>query len=133
MKKQLQRSALFLFLTTLSVSNQTIQAQTFSAGAEHALFACSGNVPMVTGRNNLGQLGNGTNNNSSLAIPVSSLNGIIAVAGGEKFSMFLKNNGTVWACGENVDGQLADGTTTNQTTPVQSGTITGVMAIAGGG
>lgn len=61
-----------------------------------------------------------------------------AVAGGEYFSLALKDDGTVWAWGRNNHGQLGDGTTTQRTSPVQvkgpggTGNLTNITAIAAG-
>src|SRR5207249_1195198 len=69
-----------------------------------------------------------------IPVQMNSLTGITAVACGNYFSLFLKNNGTVWACGFNGTGQLGDGTSGNyRTTPVQVSGLTGIVAVAGGG
>ncbi len=60
------------------------------------------------------------------------------VAGGEYFSLALKDDGTVWAWGRNNHGQLGDASTTQRTSPVQvkgpggTGNLTNITAIAAG-
>lgn len=88
------------------------------------------------GKNNYGQLGNGTFMESvtyeSTPQRVRSIRGIIAIAGGANHSLALKYNGTVWAWGDNQYGQLGDGTTVGRNTPAQVSELSNVIAIAGG-
>ena len=81
-----------------------------------------------------GELGNGTNTDSSTPVQVSRLTGITAIAGGSRAAYALRGDGTVWAWGNNSDGQLGNGIATNASisTPVQVSGLTGVTAIAGG-
>ena len=86
------------------------------------------------GRNNYGQLGDGTNVQRTTPAQISNLPDITSVTTGSSSSTFaLKSDGTVWACGLNNYGQLGDGTTTNRTAPVQviKG-LTGIDSVAAG-
>src|SRR5205814_5606539 len=70
-------------------------------------------------------------------IQVSSLTGVVAIAGGGYHSLALKPDGSVWAWGGGYFGQLGDGnfyTTGNGgvPTPVQVSSLSSVIAIAGG-
>src|SRR3990167_9473446 len=67
-----------------------------------------------------------------MPIQVSSLSGVIGVAGGYYHSLALKSDGTVWAWGWNGYGQLGDGTTTIRKTPVQVSGLSGIIDMAGG-
>lgn len=51
---------------------------------------------------------------SSAPVPV-----VVSIAGGDRHTIALKNDGTVWTWGWNAYGQLGDGTTTGRHTPVQ--------------
>jgi alpha-tubulin suppressor-like RCC1 family protein len=84
------------------------------------------------GINSSGQLGNGTNTDSSTPVQVSGSTNMIAIAAGQNHSVSLKNDGTVWAWGSNNDGQLGDGTTTPHSTPVQVSGLTGGQAVTVG-
>lgn len=58
---------------------------------------------------------------------------IVMLASGGKFSLLLKNDGTVWAWGSNSQGQLGDGTRTDRHTPtpvrgLEDRTITAIAA-----
>ena len=71
------------------------------------------------GRNNYGQLGDGTTTNRTSQAQVIKLTKIASIAGGKTHSVALKSDGTVWAWGYNRFGQLGNKTTTNSATPVQ--------------
>ena len=84
------------------------------------------------GGNASGELGNGSTTDSSTPVPVSSLSGVTAIAGGKIYSLALRGDGTVWAWGHNGYGQLGNGSNTNSSTPVQVAGLSGVTAVAGG-
>jgi len=77
-------------------------------------------------------VGNGSYTDSNTPVHVSGLAGIVAIAGGNCFSLALKSDGTVWTWGENGDGELGDGSYTSSNTPVQVSGLAGVTAVAGG-
>jgi len=74
------------------------------------------------GSNYSGQMGDGTNSNSSVPKQIGTDTIWQQISAGENFSLGLKKNGTLWAWGNNVYGQLGDGTTTNSYVPKQIGT-----------
>jgi hypothetical protein len=88
------------------------------------------NVAKAWGLNSQGQLGDGTSEGpekcgatmgtpcSTVAIEVSKLSGVKAVAGGEQHAYALLENGTVMAWGNNGAGQLGDGTRNSSDVPV---------------
>src|SRR5439155_1532361 len=85
------------------------------------------------GSNGDGQLGNGTDTDSSVPVQVfSGLSGVVGVAGGGSTSLALKTDGTVWTWGYNSDGELGNGTTTNSSVPVRVTGLSGVVGVAGG-
>ncbi|MCL1885444.1 MAG: Ig-like domain repeat protein [Dehalococcoidia bacterium] len=103
-----------------------------AGGYDHSLALKSDGTVWAWGRNNYGQLGDGTTTNRSLPVQVSGLTDVIAIAGGNYHSIALKSDGTVWAWGRNDLGQLGDGSTTDHYTPVQVSGLTNVIAIASG-
>ncbi len=84
------------------------------------------------GNNKYGQLGNGTNADTSVATEVKNLADAIAIAGGEMHTIALTENGTVMAWGGNEHGQLGNGTETDSNTPVQVSDLEDISAIASG-
>jgi alpha-tubulin suppressor-like RCC1 family protein len=90
--------------------------------------AVGGSGLLAWGRNNYGQLGDGSSATRTLPELVST-NAVQAAAGGT-FSLFIKSDGTLWAAGYNYYGQLGDGTSTTRTTPECVGT--NVISVAAG-
>ena len=81
------------------------------------------------GKNDYGQLGDGTTTNRSTPAQITGLSDIIAISADNFHSLALKDDGTVWAWGKNDYGQLGDGTTSDSYTPVQVAGLSGVTAI----
>lgn len=82
-----------------------------AAGVYHSLFVMSDGTVRACGGNSFGQLGIGTRSEatygiSATPVPVPGLTGIQSISGGERYSLFLKDDGTVWACGSSSDGRL---------------------------
>ncbi|WP_019901379.1 Ig-like domain repeat protein [Salinispora arenicola] len=107
-----------------------------AGGRGHSLALTSTGTVLAWGKNNEGQLGDGTNANSTTPVDVDLPPGttVTAIAGGGSNSFALTSAGTVLAWGLNSSGQLGDGTTTNRSTPVDVNLPPGttVTAIAGG-
>lgn len=144
MKKLIFKTvALLLALAMLGLSG-TKQASATQAmpvvigGYYHSLALKPDGTVWAWGKNDCGQLGDGTTINKSIPVQVQNLFGVVAIAAGDYHSLAVKSDGTVWAWGKNDCGQLGDDTTINRSTPVQvkgpdgSGYLTGVVAVAVG-
>jgi alpha-tubulin suppressor-like RCC1 family protein len=101
-----------------------------AAGTYHSLALKEGKV-LAWGKNNIGQLGDGTKTNRRTPVHTSGLSGIVAIAAGCSHSLALDNDGTVWVWGRNSFSQLGDGTKTSRLIPVP--VLSGVTAIAAKG
>lgn len=71
------------------------------------------------GRNQFGQLGDGTQSNRSSPVLVTGGHLFVDIAVGATYSVAVKSDGTAWTWGLNSSGQLADNTTLNRSSPVQ--------------
>ena len=101
--------------------------------AMHSSFAVSSNGTLwAWGKNDYGQLGDGTTNDRSLPVQVGSENDWVSVAGGRIHALGLKSDGTLWAWGYNGNGALGDGTWIDSHTPVQTGSDNNWVSIAAG-
>ena len=102
-------------------------------GVFHTLAVKDGGV-WAWGRNNYGQLGDGTTIARNAPVPITSLaSDVTAIASGNDFSLAVKDGG-VWAWGSNIYGQLGDGTKTDRHGPVQIDPVdlTNITAVAAG-
>jgi len=99
---------------------------------EHSLALDATGAVWAWGRNQRGQLGDGTFEDRAVPVRVANLSGVIAVAteGVAGHSLALRSDGTVWAWGQNNLGQVGDGTSTDRAVPVQVPGLTGIVAIA---
>src|SRR5690606_31904685 len=91
------------------------------AGYGHSIALKDDGTVWTWGRNNYGQLGNGSdpNTNSLTPVQVSDLTDVVAIAAGDDLNYAIKSDGTVWGWGRNHGGFLGDGTSENQFSPVR--------------
>ncbi len=106
---------------TGALAGRTITA--IAAGDAHSLALSSDGQVFAWGKNDDGQLGDGTTTDRNAPVAVlanGTLAGktVLAIAAGEGHSLALASDGTVFAWGRNTHGQLGDGGTTQQASPV---------------
>ncbi len=110
-----------------------------AAGDGHSLALKADGTVWAWGRNDHGQLGDGTTTNRSQPVQVSGLANIAAISAGADgdHALALRGDGTVWAWGSNPSGRVGDGSTTDRLVPVQvkradGNALIGVKAVAAG-
>jgi alpha-tubulin suppressor-like RCC1 family protein len=117
--------------------NQTIPTQTTSLGEGRSAVAITvgdfhtcailddGSVA-CWGKNNFGQLGDGTNTDRDTPTQTSSLGTdrtAIAITAGYYHTCAILDDGSVSCWGQNLFGQLGDGTTNDGNTPTQTSSL----------
>ncbi|MCG2749717.1 MAG: CHAP domain-containing protein [Desulfobulbaceae bacterium] len=109
-----------------------VNSRHITGGYYHTLALKDDGSVWAWGENTVGQLGDGTTNESYTPIEVPGLLNIKNIAAGPGHNIALMNDGSVWAWGYNAFGQLGDGTTEDKYSPVKVQGLTNVIAIEAG-
>ena len=112
------------------------KAQQPAVGGSLSCALRAGGAVKCWGRNEYGQLGDGTTSEGSVVpVGVSGLgSGVQAVSSGYNHACALLAGGAIKCWGHNQQGQLGDGTTTSRSVPVGvSGLGSGVLTVSSGG
>lgn len=90
------------------------------AGVHHTVALIEDGTLWACGNNLYGQLGDGTNTDAPVAVPVLGISlAVVDVGAGLDFTIAVASDGTVWAWGHNFNYELGDGTTTDRWLPVR--------------
>lgn len=84
-----------------------------AAGDDHTCALLANGAVACWGKNDAGQLGDGTTVDAAAPVPVADVAGAIQVATGARHSCALLYNGTIACWGQNAHHELANGTTEN--------------------
>jgi len=103
-----------------------------ASGSTFSIGLKSDGTVWAWGINNFGQLGNGTNIDSSQPVQVMNLANVVDVDAGNLHALALRSDGTVWAWGNNDYGQLGDGSFDEQRSPVQVEALSDVVQVEAG-
>ncbi len=101
-----------------------------SAGGNHSMALTSDGNVWTWGRNDFGELGDGTTTARRTPVAVPGLTNVAAIEMGSFHAAAIKRDGTVWTWGNNQFGQLGDGTTTDRHSPVQVAGISNASKVA---
>ena len=111
---------------------EIVSTPPIAAGYEHTVYVKDDGTVWTWGKNNKGQLGDGSIQDRYTPTQVLGLSDIIAVAAGTSHSLALSKDGTVWAWGYNVVGQLGNGSSEDSLIPVKVEGIDNAVSIGAG-
>jgi alpha-tubulin suppressor-like RCC1 family protein len=123
--------AQFSSKTPVDVSGITT-AIALAAGGRHACAVLQDGAARCWGRNDSGQLGDGTNTDSNVPVAVSGITSAATVVAGVAHVCARLTDDTARCWGYNYYGQLGDGTTVSSTTPVTVQGLAGALVLAPG-
>ena len=109
-------------------------AVSITAGNAHTCAVLNTGAVNCWGRNDYGQLGNGTTTDSSVPVPVNAFTGgatAVSITAGNAHTCAVLNTGAVNCWGYNGIGQLGNNSLTDSSVPVKVGAFTdGVTAVS---
>lgn len=106
-------------VTPSPVSGLGSGVRSLSSGGLHTCAITNAKGVLCWGNNEYGQLGDGTTETRSIAVPVAGLpSDVSLVKAGAKSSCALTGAGVARCWGDNESGQLGDGTAKGSSTPV---------------
>jgi alpha-tubulin suppressor-like RCC1 family protein len=111
---------------------QKVCAEAHTSAFRHSCTAKQDGTAWCWGRNDYGQLGDGTNNSSVVPVRVLGLSGVASVVPGPVHTCAVKRDGTIYCWGSNCFGGLGDAAQRDQiaVSPVQLPILTGVTALS---
>lgn len=117
----------------VAVSGLGTNVARIGAGYQHACAVLTNGTVSCWGRNDLGQLGDGSKVQRNAPVQVPGLSNVAAVSGGTYHTCALLNTGGVKCWGQNSAGQLGDATVQSpRLVPVDTLNLSGAVAIATG-
>ncbi len=106
---------------------------TVATGHQHGCAIAADATVQCWGRNNYGQLGNGTTADSVLPVTVPGITAAVAITAGKYHTCAAVADGTARCWGQGDSGQLGNGSLLNRTTPVVVSGLANVTSLSAGG
>jgi alpha-tubulin suppressor-like RCC1 family protein len=120
-------------VTLQSTEHKNWAEASISGGQVSTCTLLNSSAVKCWGKNDNGQLGDGTTSQRSSPITVSGLSsGVSAFSSRYQHACAVVGTGTVKCWGDNAAGQLGNGTTTGSSTPVDVSGLSGVSTISAG-
>ena len=107
-------------------------ASACTSGDEHTITLSDNGTAHSFGKNVVGALGLGHNNNVLIPTPIPNLPKINMISCGKHFTVCVDYEGFIWSFGENKYGQLGTGNTTNFNVPQKLLNILPVVSVSCG-
>lgn len=104
--------------TASNASTPLVGAASVSAGSSHTCVKLTNNQFKCWGKNNKGQLGDGTTNQSTTPLDLPKLKNVPPLILGSDYSCVNYSDKPLHCWGQNNTGQLGNGSRTSSTTPV---------------
>jgi alpha-tubulin suppressor-like RCC1 family protein len=109
------------------------RAVAVSAGERHTCALLRGGAVACWGANGIGQLGNGSELPSRVALRVRGLGAAVMVSTGDLHTCAVTKAGRVRCWGMNTSGELGAGTMFERSTPLRVAAVSGAEEVAAGG
>lgn len=110
-------------VASVELNIYSIEHARIVTGNDHTLMINSDGTVSAWGKNEYGQLGNGTTSNSFDPVQVTGLSNIVEVSAGDGYSIALDQYGDVYSWGRSIGGVLGIGNSANQYIPVKIDTL----------
>jgi Secretion system C-terminal sorting domain/Regulator of chromosome condensation (RCC1) repeat len=117
--------------TLVQVGNEN-NWRAISSGSFHTCAIKTDNTLWTWGKNNVGQLGDGTFVQKTIPTQIGTDQNWSSVSSGYTYTMCVKTNGTLWAWGDNTYGQLGNNSILPLNSPTQIGTDTDWLSVSSG-
>lgn len=118
--------------TTIIEQKSSNKIVAIEAGGYVSTILKSDGSVWTSGRNNVGQLGNGTKKNSAELKQVSVINGVVSISGKTDHTLAITKDGSVWGWGYNSKNEITEGEK-SIINPIQIDGITDIIQVSTGG